>query len=183
MSDIHQQCVNYGTSKNQVDYVKGANIAGFCQGGRGHGSIWNPLNIFQLLLINPTFKGSVNGFKKFLRLTLLLRPTLQKCKMPAIKPCLKIRQRFDFKGSKSEVEVDMKTAEIKVLSDDNHKLNSVLDILKGKLVKRKVSIKALDYGKVESAAGGYGSTKHQNSTRDSSGQRKGNCKTYQNDGN
>ena len=47
----------------------------------------------------------------------------------------------------------MKTAEIKILSDDAHKLNSVLDILKGKLVKRKVSIKALDYGKVEAATG------------------------------
>lgn len=66
---------------------------------------------------------------------------------------LEIRQRFDFKGSKSEVEIDMKTAEVKILADDTHKLNSVLDILKGKLVKRKVSIKALDYGKVEAASG------------------------------
>ena len=47
----------------------------------------------------------------------------------------------------------MKTTEIKIISDDAHKLNSVLDILKGKLVKRKVSIKALDYGKVEAATG------------------------------
>ena len=30
----------------------------------------------------------------------------------------------------------------------------MLDILQGKLVKRKVSLKALDYGKVEPAAGG-----------------------------
>jgi hypothetical protein len=66
---------------------------------------------------------------------------------------LEIRQRFDFKGSKSQVEVDMKAAEIKILADDAHKLNSVVDILKGKLVKRKVSIKALDYGNVESASG------------------------------
>jgi glutamate dehydrogenase (NADP+) len=29
MRDIHQQCVNYGTEKKQVDYIKGANIAGF----------------------------------------------------------------------------------------------------------------------------------------------------------
>ncbi len=66
---------------------------------------------------------------------------------------LEIRQRFDFKGSKSQVEIDMKTAEIKILSDDTHKLNAVLDVLKGKLIKRKVSIKALDYGKVEAASG------------------------------
>jgi uncharacterized protein YajQ (UPF0234 family) len=66
---------------------------------------------------------------------------------------LEIRQRFDFKGSKSEVEIDMKTAEIKILADDAHKLNSVIDILQGKLVKRKISIKALDYGNVEAASG------------------------------
>ena len=66
---------------------------------------------------------------------------------------LEIRQRFDFKGSKSQVEIDMKTAEVKIISDDTHKLNSVVDILKGKLVKRKVSIKALEYGNVEAASG------------------------------
>ena len=66
---------------------------------------------------------------------------------------LEIRQRFDFKGSKSQVEIEMKTAEIKIVSDDNHKLNSVIDILKGKLIKRKVSIKALEYGKLETASG------------------------------
>jgi cyclic-di-GMP-binding protein len=66
---------------------------------------------------------------------------------------LEIRQRFDFKGSKSQVEIDMKTAEIKILADDAHKLKSVIDILQGKLVKRKISIKALDYGNVEAASG------------------------------
>ena len=29
MRDIHQQCVNYGTEKEHIDYVKGANLAGF----------------------------------------------------------------------------------------------------------------------------------------------------------
>ena len=66
---------------------------------------------------------------------------------------LEIRQRFDFKGSKSQVEIDMKTADIKILADDAHKLNSVIDIIQGKLVKRKISIKALDYGNVEAASG------------------------------
>ena len=66
---------------------------------------------------------------------------------------LEIRQRFDFKGSKSQVEIDIKTAEVKIISDDNHKLNSVVEILKGKLVKRKVSIKALEYGNVEASSG------------------------------
>ena len=66
---------------------------------------------------------------------------------------LEIRQRFDFKGSKSELELDSKKSQVVILADDAHKLNSVVDILQSKLIKRKVSIKALDYGNVESASG------------------------------
>ena len=66
---------------------------------------------------------------------------------------LEIRQRFDFKGSKSEVELDLKKSQVTILADDGHKLNSVIDILQSKLIKRKVSIKALDYGDIESASG------------------------------
>jgi uncharacterized protein YajQ (UPF0234 family) len=63
-----------------------------------------------------------------------------------------IRQRFDFKGSKSNIELDQGTSEITLTSDDEYKLKSVIDVLQGKLVKRKVSLKALEYGKVEDAA-------------------------------
>ena len=66
---------------------------------------------------------------------------------------LEIRQRFDFKGSKSQVELDTKKAEVTILADDGNKLNAVIDILQSKLTKRKVSIKAMDYGKIESASG------------------------------
>ncbi len=64
-----------------------------------------------------------------------------------------IRQRFDFKGSKSEITLDKKENKVVILSDDDAKLKSVIDILQSKLVKRKVSLKALDYGKVEAASG------------------------------
>ena len=66
---------------------------------------------------------------------------------------MEIRQRFDFKGSKSTIELEEKNAQLVVHSDDEHKLKSVLDVLQGKLVKRKVSLKALSYGKVEHAGG------------------------------
>jgi cyclic-di-GMP-binding protein len=66
---------------------------------------------------------------------------------------LEIRQRFDFKGSKSQVELDSKKAELTIDADDTNKLNAVIDILQSKLIKRKVSIKALEYGKVEPASG------------------------------
>ncbi len=61
-------------------------------------------------------------------------------------------QRFDFKGSKSSIELTAE--ELILVSDDEGKLVSVKDILETKLVKRKVSLKALDYGKIEQAAGG-----------------------------
>lgn len=59
--------------------------------------------------------------------------------------------RFDFKGSKSDIELS--TDEIVLTSDDEQKLKSVRDILEDRMVKRKVSIKALDYQTVEQAAG------------------------------
>lgn len=64
-----------------------------------------------------------------------------------------IGQRFDFKGSKSSIELDKGKALIILLSDDESKLRSVIDILQSKLVKRGISLKALTYSKVEQAAG------------------------------
>ena len=64
-----------------------------------------------------------------------------------------ISQRFDFKGSKSNIELDKGKHILTLTSDDEFKLKSVLDILQSKLVKRGVALKALDYGKIEQAAG------------------------------
>src|SRR5947209_9265035 len=63
-----------------------------------------------------------------------------------------LAQRFDFKGSKSSIELTAE--EIVLVSDDEGKLRSVKDILESKLVKRGVSLKALDYASLEQAAGG-----------------------------
>jgi uncharacterized protein YajQ (UPF0234 family) len=64
-----------------------------------------------------------------------------------------IGQRFDFKGSKSNIELDKGKHILTLTSDDEFKLKSVLDILQSKLVKRGVALKALDYGKIEQAGG------------------------------
>lgn len=65
-----------------------------------------------------------------------------------------IATRFDFRGSASKIELKEKELEIVLISDDEHKLKSVIDILETKLVRRGVAVKALDFGKVEPAAGG-----------------------------
>lgn len=61
-----------------------------------------------------------------------------------------LAQRFDFKGSKSEIQLSGE--ELVLVSDDETKLRSLKDIVEGRLVKRGVALKALDYGKVEQAA-------------------------------
>ena len=62
-----------------------------------------------------------------------------------------IGPRYDFRGSKAEISLEGDT--IKIIGDDEYKLNAIIDVLKGKMVKRNVAIKNLDYGKVEPAAG------------------------------
>ncbi|MDT8068402.1 MAG: YajQ family cyclic di-GMP-binding protein [Terriglobia bacterium] len=71
----------------------------------------------------------------------------------AIQQALKeIHQRYDLKDSKSNIELEGKDAII-LTSADDYKLKAVTDVLQTKLVKRGVPLKALDYGKIEPAAG------------------------------
>lgn len=66
----------------------------------------------------------------------------------AINQTLKeVKQRYDFKNTKTEIELGKE--DVKILSDDEYKLNAVIDILKGKFIKRGVSPKALEIGKIE----------------------------------
>ncbi|MEO8188718.1 MAG: YajQ family cyclic di-GMP-binding protein [Acidobacteriota bacterium] len=65
-----------------------------------------------------------------------------------------ITTRFDFRGSASKIEWNEKELELTLTSDDSHKLKSVVDILETRLVKRGIAVKALDFGKIEDAAGG-----------------------------
>nr|CRH05686.1 putative nucleotide binding protein (UPF0234 protein)[yajQ] [Candidatus Magnetococcus massalia] len=61
-----------------------------------------------------------------------------------------IGTRYDFKGSKSSIEREESV--IKVLADDEYKLEQVIDVLKGKLIKRKVDPGFLDFGAVDPAS-------------------------------
>jgi len=61
--------------------------------------------------------------------------------------------RFDFKGSKSSISLDEKKGEVTLVGDDEMKLKNVIDILQTKLVKRGIALRALEYGKVDDAAG------------------------------
>jgi len=77
---------------------------------------------------------------------------LQEVKNALQQAMKEIQTRFDLKGSHTEIHLGEGALELS--SIDEFKLKSALDILKSKLVKRQVSLKALRPGNVESALGG-----------------------------
>ena len=71
----------------------------------------------------------------------------------AVNQALKeIMQRYDFKGTHNEINLENEA--IVLLGADDYKLEAVIDVLRGKLAKRNISPKCLDFGKKESASGG-----------------------------
>ncbi|MEK6558687.1 MAG: YajQ family cyclic di-GMP-binding protein [Planctomycetota bacterium] len=61
--------------------------------------------------------------------------------------------RYDFKGSKSSITLNSDNS-ITLIADDDYKMKSLTEILKEKLAKRNVPLKALSFGKAENALGG-----------------------------
>jgi uncharacterized protein YajQ (UPF0234 family) len=62
-----------------------------------------------------------------------------------------IENRFDFKNSKTSIEFDGN--KIALISDDELKMRNVVDMLRGKAVRRGIDVKAFDFSAVEPAAG------------------------------
>jgi uncharacterized protein YajQ (UPF0234 family) len=73
----------------------------------------------------------------------------------AVNQALKeVAQRYDFKGATAEIEFSKKDGTLKLLAEDDFKLTALVEIIQGKLAKRGVPIRNLDYGEVEQAFGG-----------------------------
>ena len=62
-----------------------------------------------------------------------------------------IANRFDFKGSDARFELADKV--LTAFADDDFKLGQVRDVLLGKLAKRNVDVRFLDYGEVQKIGG------------------------------
>jgi uncharacterized protein YajQ (UPF0234 family) len=62
-----------------------------------------------------------------------------------------IEGRYDFRGSKCEIQWDKK--EVTLIGDDEYKMGAIKDILQSKLHKRGIDIRALQFEKVEAAGG------------------------------
>lgn len=63
-----------------------------------------------------------------------------------------VSTRFDFKDTGSTIELS--GSELRLASNTEDRLRAVIQVLEEKMVKRKVSLKSLDYGKVEEATKG-----------------------------
>jgi cyclic-di-GMP-binding protein len=63
-----------------------------------------------------------------------------------------VANRYDFKGTNSAVELGENEITMRSVSED--RLDALRQVLEEKLVRRKVSLKAVDYAKVEEASGG-----------------------------
>jgi len=64
-----------------------------------------------------------------------------------------IANRYDFKGSDARIELKEKELELAVFADDDFKLGQVMDVLRGRLAKRNVDVRALEPGTIEKISG------------------------------
>ena len=63
-----------------------------------------------------------------------------------------VATRFDFKNTGTSIELTPKTIDLETESEP--RLEALHQVLEEKLVRRKVSLKALEYGKIEEASKG-----------------------------
>lgn len=61
--------------------------------------------------------------------------------------------RYDFRGSKTEIELNRKDSKISILTEDSMKMKAIENELIANLVKRKVDAKSVKFGELERAAG------------------------------
>ncbi|MBI3401846.1 MAG: YajQ family cyclic di-GMP-binding protein [Acidobacteria bacterium] len=65
-----------------------------------------------------------------------------------------IGQRFDFKGAKADINLNVAEKTLTLMTDDEMKMNAVWEIVQTRLVRRGVAVKNFDAGESEPAAGG-----------------------------
>jgi cyclic-di-GMP-binding protein len=64
-----------------------------------------------------------------------------------------IINRFDFRNTKSEIDLNKKDKVINILTEDDMRLKSIIDVIRMRMVKQKLDPKILDEGKEHYASG------------------------------
>lgn len=62
-----------------------------------------------------------------------------------------VQQRFDFKGV--TVDLQQTKTELTLLTDDEHRAAAIKDLIESKAIRRNLSLKIFDWGKVEPSGG------------------------------
>ena len=65
-----------------------------------------------------------------------------------------ISQRYDFKGQKAEIKYERKDAKLELSAADEFYLNAMWNVIRERMISRKVPVKNLHRGKIEPASGG-----------------------------
>ena len=64
-----------------------------------------------------------------------------------------IAQRYDFKGSKAEIDFKRAESVLALTADSEFQMTALFDVLQAKLIKRGVPVKNLDVGEIKQAGG------------------------------
>ena len=64
-----------------------------------------------------------------------------------------IAQRYDFKGSKAEIDFRRGESLLALTADSDFQMTALFDVLQSKLIKRGVPVKNLDIGEIKPAGG------------------------------
>lgn len=64
-----------------------------------------------------------------------------------------ITTRFDFRDSKTEIELDKKALQVKILTENEMRITAIEDVVRSRLIKQKIDPNCMDFGKQQYASG------------------------------
>lgn len=64
-----------------------------------------------------------------------------------------ITTRFDFRDSKTEIELDKKALQIKIVTENEMRVTAIEDVVRSRLIKQKIDPNCMDFGKQQYASG------------------------------
>jgi cyclic-di-GMP-binding protein len=64
-----------------------------------------------------------------------------------------ITTRFDFRDSKTEIELDKKALQVKIVTENEMRITAIEDVVRSRLIKQKIDPNCMDFGKQQYASG------------------------------
>jgi hypothetical protein len=64
-----------------------------------------------------------------------------------------ITTRFDFRDSKTEIELDKKSLQVKIVTENEMRVTAIEDVVRSRLIKQKIDPNCMDFGKQQYASG------------------------------